>query len=673
MNKPQTYYEEKRNLKAFTDRFIVPLGDNASEIRETVGPDERRLISIENREDRKVKSFSKCLVCIPSISDMVSKEFMIRVQLLGSPMNFNLAWDYPVGYEIGEARNNAAIKALQNNVALLLFLDDDVIFPANAIVELYKTMELTGADIVSGLYYAKALPSAPLVFRDYGTTGFRDFKQGDLIEVTGCLPPDGRIVTPKGLIKISDVNVGDTVFSHKGKERKVLQTFRREYNGSMYKITPYHFNVPVELTSEHPVLVYEDSKYKWIKACNILERDVLVYPINRKLIKPKDIKISDFINKTQYNFQMKLVKTKNKIILCNKHREISNTIKINKSIMRLFGYYIAEGSTTKNFHSSEFSLHIKESSIGKDIKNILQEELGINCSVHLRPKNKCRRVTFSCKPLGILFRSLFGENSKVKHIPTDFLYYNEELQVELLKGLFRGDGHIITERGRKQIGYTTSSEELAYQIRDILIRLGIIPSIVISYNHGIKNKDRYVYRLSITSEESCNLLNSKLKLGKFKQEYITNKNNKQGWIKDNLVYLPVRKITKKKYKDFVHNIEVSKDNSYLTTSFSVHNCGMGVTLINTEIFKKIEPPYFKTRKDLYQNEKGQWTKEYGTEDLYFCEKVFNAGGKILVDTGIFCLHRDRVTGEDYPRDFDILPELSWNNGLNIEKEDKNVK
>ncbi|MFH1753774.1 MAG: deaminase, partial [Candidatus Omnitrophota bacterium] len=45
-----------------------------------------------------------------------------------------------------------------------------------------------------------------------------------------------------------------------------------------------------------------------------------------------------------------------------------------------------------------------------------------------------------------------------------------------------------------------------------------------------------------------------------------------GYIKENVFFAPIRKITSKKYKGYVYNLSVEKDNSYTTKSFVVHNC-----------------------------------------------------------------------------------------------------
>lgn len=62
----------------------------------------------------------------------------------------------------------------------------------------------------------------------------------------------------------------------------------------------------------------------------------------------------------------------------------------------------------------------------------------------------------------------------------------------------------------------------------------------------------------------------------------------------------------------------------------------GCTLIKTEVFKKMEFPWYRTIKRANQPAL--------TEDTYFCEKARMLGYDIITDTGIQCLHVDRERG-----------------------------
>lgn len=84
----------------------------------------------------------------------------------------------------------------------------------------------------------------------------------------------------------------------------------------------------------------------------------------------------------------------------------------------------------------------------------------------------------------------------------------------------------------------------------------------------------------------------------------------------------------------------------------VWGCGMGATLINMRVFTegKIEKPYFQTTRmqTCRDPETGTWYFRTGTEDLYFLDKVANAGYETYVDTSVQCFHMDRRSEKLYP-------------------------
>jgi len=78
----------------------------------------------------------------------------------------------------------------------------------------------------------------------------------------------------------------------------------------------------------------------------------------------------------------------------------------------------------------------------------------------------------------------------------------------------------------------------------------------------------------------------------------------------------------------------------------VEGIGLACCIISTEVFKKIEQPWFK-----FEMREG---KRIG-EDIYFCEKARKAGFEIFVHTGVTCAHYGtEVTLENYLYYKDLL-------------------
>ena len=71
--------------------------------------------------------------------------------------------------------------------------------------------------------------------------------------------------------------------------------------------------------------------------------------------------------------------------------------------------------------------------------------------------------------------------------------------------------------------------------------------------------------------------------------------------------------------------------------FECTSIGTGCMLIKTEVFEQIERPWFKT-VDKIDSEDGPGVQM--NDDMYFCQKVREAGFKILADANVICTHWD---------------------------------
>lgn len=79
-------------------------------------------------------------------------------------------------------------------------------------------------------------------------------------------------------------------------------------------------------------------------------------------------------------------------------------------------------------------------------------------------------------------------------------------------------------------------------------------------------------------------------------------------------------------------------------------CGVDATLIATDVFRRMEPPFFSHE---WVFEEGQEVLPIATEDLYFYSKAKAAGFKVYVDTAVQCHHQDRTTGRFYGLTMDM--------------------
>lgn len=77
--------------------------------------------------------------------------------------------------------------------------------------------------------------------------------------------------------------------------------------------------------------------------------------------------------------------------------------------------------------------------------------------------------------------------------------------------------------------------------------------------------------------------------------------------------------------------------------YRIESAGLAMSLINMDIFKKLEPPYFQWLSN--HEEKDHTTVRMG-EDTFFYKRIKDVGIEAWVDSEVLCLHGDTKITED---------------------------
>ncbi len=388
------------------------------------------------------------------------------------------------------------------------------------------------------------------------------------------------------------------MLTHKGIYRKVNKIFKRKFKGKLCYIEPWNL-LPVALTPEHPVLAmktqmcqfdprtlcketcksvnnaycskpYLTYSLKWIPACQLNEKDIVLLPFEHRGYSQEALDLSFVIDaplvyfqaleersqgksyadiqseldiwpSTAYNW-VKGGVPRNCVAVCNgdlKHgsspaKTIPSKINLTKEVLRVIGFYLAEGCSSLNQVS--FSFNKKEREFIEEIKATMKDIFGLDCYEDKR--RNCHKLVYSSIILAEAFKTLFGENAYKKRLPYFLMRLSPDKQRYILAAYLQGDGYRIDENTAT---ITTASKQLALQTSQILLRLGFIP--MVDYN---RNSYRLIWK------------------DKVKISY--------SYLKDNIYFSPIRRLTYKDHSGYVYNLEVEKDNSYVTKSFVVHNC-----------------------------------------------------------------------------------------------------
>ena len=384
-----------------------------------------------------------------------------------------------------------------------------------------------------------------LTIADYKTNVHNDW-------CPGCVLPDTIIHTNPSIKQINQLKEGDKVLGLDGKFHKVREVISHIHKGKMIRLVTKCFGTTV-LTPEHPVLIVrrEDEKLHnnrfnatWVRADEINVKDYLVYPI---LKEEKDLEYIDL------NYDISKYDRVSK--------EMPARIRLDNSILRLFGYYIAEGYAHKR--TLNFTFGIGEDRYVDDVTITMKRVFDLEPKI--RVKDNSITLTFNSAILARLFVSWFGDKAYNKRIPNFLMLLSREKQIELLKGLWLGDGWIDIDDKRASL--KTTSKVLCEQVKLLLIKQGMIP--IITVNKAYANH-RESYSIQIANDRDfailCKILDIDISI---KHEG----KPPSSLLMPDYILIPVKDIQVFDYDGFVYNLEVDDVNSYISENAILHNCG----------------------------------------------------------------------------------------------------
>ena len=412
-----------------------------------------------------------------------------------------------------------------------------------------------------------------------------------------CLPAGEEIWTDEGYVSIENIRIGQRVLTHKGLYRKVTKLYKREYRGIVYRVEPWNLlpvcltpEHPVlairsqrcefdtrtlcketcrSVNRDYCSKPYRRYRLEWISASQLHEKDIVSLVFDNKSFIVDELDLS-FLEDVPADYYRVLearkagstyqeIKDKLNIwpstaqnwvtgglprdavaVRDNFMRQGSSLAKIipkrlplTTEVLRLIGFYLAEGCTSANQLS--FSFHRKEEDYIREVKATMRDVFQLSCY-----ENKVRNVhvlVYSSTILAKAFKYLFGGDAYTKQLPQVLMRLAPEKQQHILDAYAQGDGYY----NRYRTAISSASKILILQVVQILLRLGRVPTV---------DQARNIFRV---------IWKDKVKIP-------------YSFLKENVFYAPIRSIEKKDYSGSVYNLEVEGDQSYTTKSFVIHNC-----------------------------------------------------------------------------------------------------
>lgn len=337
-----------------------------------------------------------------------------------------------------------------------------------------------------------------------------------------CFPANTQVLMEDFQYKpISQIRLGDVVFSNEGNKKKVTHLFKRKWQGRTRVLRINGEFEEIEATLEHPI-------YAIKKNPNCNKNQIQLKPYNEPA---RYYEIKDLVKGDYVGFP----------VLSEVRDTTINSFEKDPDFLWVLGLYLAEGSV--GTYKVTFSLHKDELDFYERIKKTMKK-YGTNTTMCLKKGSKSMSVCIQGGYWADVFNELGGKYCDKKEINKRLMFIEPHLQMKIIEGIFDGDG-CNDKRGRNIL--VSTSYKMIKQVKIILLRNHIYSSIQ-SRKKLENRKQVYVLEYSKTSKNSF---------------------FREGWCFANIGSVK----TKKAFGGgHVYNIEVEDDNSYVVNGVGVHNC-----------------------------------------------------------------------------------------------------
>ena len=335
-------------------------------------------------------------------------------------------------------------------------------------------------------------PSTKIFFYDKGTGEIFYDSIGDYVEGLIKDSAETRVIDGIGTLSVENKKnlycLGIDPKSHKLKKKKIKYFIKGPETKEWIKIKTAT-NREYVMTPTHKFMHIENGKFNFKEAKNVKIDDKL--PVLEKFnfkIEKNEVNLirlfkdnltekeqrGIFVLNKHSKKNTDLFKFKGEIgkdlYLRHKfsHHEIPALLDINPSLMRLLGYYAAEGYSRSNKWVSQVCFRVCNTEMQKDIGECVKDLLGIDVSFG----EGGSKISVCSKIFYYLWRCLrTGTGAYNKRVPRFVFGLSNKLVKEYVSSYFEGDGSLIKNRN---IVFYSVSRDLLDDVALLLSKFGVI-------------------------------------------------------------------------------------------------------------------------------------------------------------------------------------------------------
>jgi hypothetical protein len=397
-----------------------------------------------------------------------------------------------------------------------------------------------------------------------------------LIKIT-CFPRETRVACGGGEFRpIGDLQPGEKVVSHTGRERAIKNVQVSKYRGDLVNIraggrvmrsTPEHpFFVASSRINTHMAREFDDPE--WVNAEDVIEgQDYLLVP--RPRVQDSGIRRIDLLT-----YSDAIERDAGMIQLDANHvRPIPRYIELTEDNAFVLGLYVAEGYSSRNRSTWSFSL--QENEYAEAVENFGH----LHNLAARRDGERSINVHLNSSILARAFRKLFGKKSEGKRIPDEIRHSSQSVRRAFLSGMIAGDGSVWKTSRQLVVSYSTVSRDLADQLQWMLMAQGIYAGVYEQQRPNCfkKKGTRTALDLRIQGAQLKQmgwLRGPKGDLLRRHLEEFGPRLKQQVYHFQSYFAVPVAETWREPFDGEVFNLEVENEHTYVVERFAVHNCAV---------------------------------------------------------------------------------------------------
>lgn len=431
-------------------------------------------------------------------------------------------------------------------------------------------------------------------WRKLGVPGEDAFANKGVHYCALCVLPNTNVITNPSSRHIQNLE-NEKVLTAQGTFERVVGKIKKQYKGEIVSLRPRYFHNTLKLTEDHLVLAARPLRThynyrtkarrefgeqwtahlkdilmydpEWIPAKELRKGDYLLYPIMKDVKDREEFKINEVIEVSvdKESFCYNKYETHSSV-------RIPNTVKVDNDFLNLAGYYLAEGHVARGL---VFSFNKEEKEYADEVKRLINKVFRLEA--YIDEGATSLQVKCYSAIVGALFREMFNDSSFTKKLPVWMLYLPKEKQAQIFRTMWFGDGYPRD----KGLHYVTSSKQLAYQLKLLLLRMGAIPHFFVK---TLEKQNKKIHRIGkrciVARHDKYELevggpwLEPLCKLMGITHEWVEKRKsaNYFGWFDGDFAVIPIKSISKVSYKGPVFDITVENAHSFTTDVACVHNC-----------------------------------------------------------------------------------------------------